>query len=190
MTGTSGTPAVFLDRDGTVTKHVGYVTEPGQIELIDGVGESIRALREAGFACILITNQSAIGRGMLTVEKLEQIHDALQAKLKSLETQLDAIYFAPQMPLGTDETIVEYRDRKPGPGMLIRAAADLQLDLSRSWMVGDRQSDVLAGINANCRSILVANGYTYGQHLECQSHDYPIMTSVSEAAEYILRVHK
>jgi histidinol phosphatase-like enzyme len=100
---------------------------------------------------------------------------------------LDAIYFAPHKPLGTDETVIEHPDRKPGPGMLVRAARDPQRDLSRSRMIGDRLSDVLAGIHANCHSIRVANGYTYGQHMELRRDEHLIITTVSEATEHILR---
>ena len=107
---------------------------------------------------MLVTNQSAIGRGMFTVERLEEIHTELERQLAAFGATLDGIYYCPDAPASDDQTVVEGSDRKPGPGMLLRAAADLGLDLDASWMVGDLISDVLAGLNAGCRSILVQSG--------------------------------
>ena len=107
---------------------------------------------------MLVTNQSAIGRGMLTEERLEEIHDEMNRQLAAAGAALDAIYYCPAAPAGDDRTVVECPDRKPGPGMLLRAAGELGLDLAASWMVGDMISDVLAGLNAGCRSILVQTG--------------------------------
>jgi D-glycero-D-manno-heptose 1,7-bisphosphate phosphatase len=109
---------------------------------------------------VLVTNQSAIGRGMLTVERLEEIHAELHRQLADHGATLDAVYYCPVAPDGEDRTVVECPDRKPGPGMLLRAAAEQELDLAASWMVGDLISDVLAGLNAGCRSILVHSGQT------------------------------
>ena len=100
---------------------------------------------------MLVTNQSAIGRGMLTEDRLDLIHDEMNRQLAAAGAALDAIYYCPEAPAGDDRTVVEHPDRKPGPGMLLRAAAELGLDLGASWMVGDMISDVLAGLNAGCR---------------------------------------
>jgi D,D-heptose 1,7-bisphosphate phosphatase len=151
-------PAVFLDRDGTLIDHVHYISDPGHVRLLPGAAEAIRRLRRAGFACVLVTNQSAVGRGMITEDRLHEIHAEMDRQLAERGTALDAIYFCPDIPSGTDRTVVENQNRKPGPGMLLRAATDLGLDLSASWMVGDLISDVLAGLNAGCRSILVESG--------------------------------
>jgi D-glycero-D-manno-heptose 1,7-bisphosphate phosphatase len=142
--------AVFLDRDGTLTEYRGFITEPSQIQLCDGTCEAIHSLRSAGFAIVLITNQSAIGRGMINYNQLHAIHTELVAQLAAGNANLEAIYYCPEAPIGSDESIVEGQDRKPGPGMLLTAAKDLNLDLPNSWMVGDRISDILAGQNAGC----------------------------------------
>jgi D,D-heptose 1,7-bisphosphate phosphatase len=151
-------PAVFLDRDGTLIEHVHYLSDPARVRPFPGAAEALRRLRRAGFARVLVTNQSAIGRGMLTEGRLQEIHAELERQLAASGATLDGIYFCPAAPAGDDRTVVESLDRKPGPGMLLRAAADLGLDLDASWMVGDLVSDVLAGLNAGCRSILVRSG--------------------------------
>jgi len=152
-------PAVFLDRDGTLTRYVGFVLEPAQLCLESGSVESIKRLRDAGFAVVMVTNQSAVGRGMLTEARLADIHRELLWQLDAADAPIDGIYYCPDRPSECSETVIESHDRKPGPGMLLQAARDLQLDLAQSWMIGDRMSDVLAGINAGCRgSIRVRTG--------------------------------
>jgi D,D-heptose 1,7-bisphosphate phosphatase len=153
-------PAVFLDRDGTLIEHVPYLSDPALVSLLPGAAEALQRLRHAGFARILVTNQSAIGRGMLAVNRLHEIHVELYRQLSLKGATIDGIYYCPDAPKGDDRTVVENPDRKPGPGMLLRAAAELNVDLGRSWMVGDLISDVLAGLNAGCKSILVQSGQT------------------------------
>ncbi len=152
-------PAVFLDRDGTIIEQVHYLSDPDDVRLIPGAGEAIRMLRAAGYACVLITNQSAIGRGSLTARGFEQVQRELCRQLKEHGGELDATYFCSLVPQAGDRSIVEHPDRKPGPGLLRRAARELGLDLARSWMVGDMLSDAYAGRNAGCRgTILVKTG--------------------------------
>jgi len=152
-------PAVFLDRDGTLIKQVHYLSDPSQVELLPGGADAVRRLREAGYACVVTTNQSALGPGIITEDDLAAIHEAMHRQLAAEGTAVDAIYYCPTVPTGSDRTIVEDFERKPGPGMIWRAAADLGLDLTRSWAVGDMISDVVAGINADCRgAILVESG--------------------------------
>ena len=153
-------PAVFLDRDGTLIENVPYLTDPALVRLLPGAAETLKKLNHAGFARILVTNQSAIGRGLLTEARLDQIHAELMRQLATHEAALDAIYYNASVPRGRDRTVIEDPDRKPGPGMLIRAAADLNLDLGASWMIGDSISDLLAGRHAGCKSILVLTGET------------------------------
>jgi histidinol-phosphate phosphatase family protein len=149
------TPAVFFDRDGTLIEHVPYLSDPTSVCLLPGAAEALKKLRRAGFAVILVTNQSAIGRGMLTEDQLGEIHAELQRQLAVHGATIDAIHYCPVAPKNGDRLVVEHPDRKPGPGMLLRAAADLDLDVAASWMVGDLISDALAGLNAGCRSILL-----------------------------------
>jgi len=159
----SARPAVFLDRDDTLIANVPYLSDPAGLRILPGASEALGELSRAGFALVLITNQSAVGRGHITEARLEEIHGELNRLLAEQGAALDAIYFCPDAPLGDDRTIVENPNRKPGPGMLHRAAAELGLNLDASWMVGDLISDVLAGLNAGCRSILVGSNATLAQ---------------------------
>ncbi|WP_337176267.1 HAD family hydrolase [Paludisphaera sp.] len=150
-------PAVFLDRDDTLVVDVPYLTDPAGLRVLPGAARALVDLRRAGFALVLATNQSAVGRGLLTEAGLRVIHDELERLLAAEGAALDAIYHCPHAP-GDSEA--GHPDRKPAPGMLLRAAGDLGLDLPRSWMVGDRISDVLAGLAAGCRSVLVGSNAT------------------------------
>jgi D-glycero-D-manno-heptose 1,7-bisphosphate phosphatase len=162
-------PAVFLDRDGTLIELVHYLSDPADLHLVAGAGESICRLQEAGFACIVVTNQSAIGRGLIDEPRLAEIHQVMIKKCEFAGATLDGIYFCPIAPKSKDPTLVEHPDRKPGPGMLIRASNELDLDLSASWMVGDTISDILAGRNAGCRGeVLVRTGY--GEAVDTEAH--------------------
>lgn len=153
-------PAVFLDRDGTLIDLVHHLVNPGDVRLDPKAGEAVRRLREKGYACVLVTNQSVIGRGLLTVEGLQEIHRELDRQLKAYGAKLDGLYYCPVAPQTSEQRVIEHPDRKPGPGMLLRAASELGLDVSRSWMVGDSLSDMLAGRNARCKgTILVKTGY-------------------------------
>ncbi len=181
-------PAVFLDRDGTLIKHVHYLADPAQVELLPGAAEALKKLRAAGFRCVLVTNQSAIGRGLITEARLHEIHAAMSRQLAEQGTSLDGIYFCPDAPAGDDRTVVENQKRKPGPGMLLEAAADLGLELAESWMVGDYISDVLAGLNAGCRSILVGSQEPETSRLETAAGSIRYLTAsdFAAAAEMIL----
>ncbi len=186
-----GRPAAFLDRDGTIIEAVHYLSDPRSVRLLPGAAEAIRRLRAAGLACVVVTNQSAIGRGMFSEERLDEIHDELERQLAAEGTELDAIYFCPEVPGTSDLAQVEYADRKPGPGMLFRAAEALGLDLDASWMVGDMLSDVHAGINARCRgSILVRTGKG-SDPAATSAHEssgvaYHVADDLLAAAEWIL----
>jgi D,D-heptose 1,7-bisphosphate phosphatase len=179
-------PAVFLDRDGTVIEHVPYLSDPALVRLLPGSAEALVRLRRAGFACVVVTNQSAIGRGKLTEDRLEAIHTELNRQLAAYGAVLDGIYYCPDAPSGEDRTVIECPDRKPGPGMLLRAAAELELDLSSSWMVGDLISDVLAGLNAGCRSILVQSGQTPVAEAAALAVRSPIAADLAAATDLIL----
>ena len=152
----------------------------------------IALLRRAGFLCVLITNQSAIGRGMITESRLHEIHAEMNRQLAERGTALDGIYYCPDVPSGDDRTVVENPNRKPGPGMLHQAASDLGLDLARSWMVGDLISDVLAGLNAGCRSILVSSGQPGLSSAEPQvaTTSYSKAPDFANAAEMILSAQR
>jgi D,D-heptose 1,7-bisphosphate phosphatase len=179
-------PAVFLDRDGTLIEHVPYLADPGMVSLLPGAAEALKRLRRAGFVRVLVTNQSAIGRGMLAVNRLDEIHMEFNRQLALQGATIDGIYYCPDAPKSDDRTIVENPDRKPGPGMLLRAAADLNLDLGASWMVGDLISDVLAGLNAGCKSILVQTGQTSQAEADTVADLAPIAPDLAASVDLIL----
>jgi histidinol-phosphate phosphatase family protein len=149
-------PAVFLDRDGTLLEFVHNLSTPQQVCLAIGAVDAIIRLHQHGWACVVVTNQAQIGRGLLTDECLQDIHREMHRQLAHFGVGLDGVYHCPLVPISNDRTVVEFFDRKPGPGMLLRAADDLHLCLKESWFVGDMISDVFAGQNAGCKgSVLV-----------------------------------
>lgn len=148
--------AVFLDRDGTVIEHVHHLHRREDVRLVAGAAAAIRRLRSCGHLAILATNQSVVGRGLLSAEGLAEIHSLLQRLLLREGAQLDAVYWNPHPP--PEQGQLCHPDRKPQPGMLLRAAKEHGIDLVRSWMVGDSISDALAGRAAGCRAILVGTG--------------------------------
>lgn len=135
--------AAFLDRDGTINVEVGFVSAPEQLALLPGAAAGIRALNDAGFAVVLVTNQSAIGRGMIDEARFGRIQDRLRELLAAEGAKLDAIYFCPHHPT---EALPPYRQdcacRKPKPGLMLQAARDLDLELAGSHLVGDDLRDV------------------------------------------------
>lgn len=151
--------AVFLDRDGVLIEDTGYPDDPRAIELLETVGAALRALQDAGWRLVVVSNQSGVARGRFSLETLHAIHERLAALLAAVGVTLDALYFCPHHPEGTDARYTAACDhRKPAPGMLLSAAAELGLELSRCWMVGDRESDVEAGRAAGCRTIILGEG--------------------------------
>ena len=151
--------AVFLDRDGTLVHPRHYPSRPEDLWLYDGLGPELRRLQSAGFRLVVITNQSGIARGYFGEADLERMHEHLAGELGQLGVRLDGVYFCPHHPEGSiPELSIACGCRKPAPGMLLRAAHDLMLDLDRSWFVGDILDDVEAGNRAGCRTILVDLG--------------------------------
>ena len=153
--------AIFLDRDGTINKMVGFVTKPEQFELIEGAAEAIKAINKSGYLAIVVTNQPVIARGDCTFEDLQTIHDKMETELGKLGAFVDAIYVCPHhTDKGFEGERPEYKCncycRKPKPGLLLQAAKDFNIDLSESYMIGDSHRDVEAGENAGVKkSILV-----------------------------------
>ena len=180
-------PAVFLDRDGTIIEHVHYLADPKQVILLPGAAEALRRLHESGFACVVVTNQSGVGRGMYSLDRLAAVHDEMIRLLDAEGVVLDGIYFCPEAPKFDDPTLVDHPDRKPGPGMLKKAASDLSLDLAASWMVGDMISDALAGNNAGCLgSLLVRTGKSLPEPGAYPLAQYQTADDLLAAADLIL----
>lgn len=174
--------AVFLDRDGTIMVDHGYVSDPAQVELIEGVHEALLQLQEAGFLLFIVTNQSGIGRGYYTEAQMHRVHERLLELLPGV--RFTEIYFAPEAP---DQPSY---GRKPSPAFLHEAARRYGIDLSRSYMIGDKLSDLQCGIRAGVRrSILVRTGE--GRNVEARHpvelDQAVVVDNLKEAAEWILR---
>ena len=150
-------PAVFLDRDGTLIEEVGCPTRPEQIRILGGVARALVRLAKAGYRLIVVTNQSAIARGLMSEDDLHRFHQALDEQLDLLGARVDAYYACPHHPDPGDtprpDLAVDCDCRKPKPGLILRAAADLDIDLARSWTVGDTWRDVAAGRSAGTRTV-------------------------------------
>lgn len=169
--------AVFLDRDGTINKYVGFLRDIKQFELIEGTAEAIEIIHDKGYLCIVVTNQPVIARGELTVAELEMIHNKLETLLGLEGTFIDGLYYCPHHPhKGYDGEVAELKIecdcRKPKPGMLLKASKDFHINLEESWMVGDSENDILAGKRAGCRTALITAGNPekeYGQDISAFS---------------------
>lgn len=167
--------AIFLDRDGTINKYVGFLRNINDFELIDGVAEAIRKINESGYLAVVVTNQPVVARGEVSFEELEEIHSKMETLLGKEGAYLDAIYYCPHHPhKGYEgerpELKIDCDCRKPKPGMLLKAAEDFNIDLSKSWTVGDGENDIQAGINAGCKTVLLSNGNeSYGQTVRVTS---------------------
>lgn len=152
--------AVFLDRDGTINVEREYLFRPEDFHFVPGAPEAIRLFREAGFLVVVVTNQSGIGRGYYDEAAVQELHRHMDSELALAGTAVDAYYYCPHHPTaGNGIYLMECTCRKPLPGMLHQAAADLQIDLSHSWMIGDKLADVEAGHRAGCMAALVLTGY-------------------------------
>ena len=154
--------AIFLDRDGTINKYVGFLKDINDFELIDGVAEAIKEINKSGYLAVIVTNQPVIARGEVTYEELNEIHNKMETLLGKQGAYLDAIYYCPHHPdSGFDGEVKELKFdcdcRKPKPGLLLKAAEELNIDLSKSWMIGDSKNDIMAGKNAGCKTALIGN---------------------------------
>ena len=152
--------AVFLDRDGTINKYVGFLRNIDDFELIDGVSEAIKKINQSGYLAIVVTNQPVVARGEVTWEELNEIHKKMATLLGKEGAYVDAIYVCPHHPdKGFEGERPEYKIdcdcRKPKPGMLLQAAKDFNIDLSQSFMIGDSDRDVEAGEAAGCKAVKV-----------------------------------
>jgi HAD superfamily hydrolase (TIGR01662 family) len=166
--------AVFLDRDGVLMEEVHYCGDPGRVRVYAGVPEALRKVKDAGLRTFVITNQSAIGRGIFTEAQYRAVHEELLRQIG--DGLIDASYFCPDVP-GVAST-----RRKPAPGMVLEAGAEYDIDLSRSWFIGDKSSDIECGRRAGTRTILVLTGY--GSEQRCEP-DF-IVPSFTDAVERIV----
>lgn len=183
--------AVFLDRDGTVNEEVGYLRDLADLRLIAGAGAAIRRLNEARLKVILVTNQSGVARGYFPESLVNEAHERLDQMLRKEGARIDAVYYCPHHPTAGNSGFTVVCDcRKPGTGLIDRAARDLGIDVKKSYVVGDKWSDVELGQRAGARSILVQSGFAPDDpgnlrpaHLG--DPDF-IADSILEAAEWII----
>lgn len=165
--------AIFLDRDGTINKYVGFLCDIDEFELLDGVADAIQEINASGYLAIVSTNQPVIARGEVSFDELEMIHNKMETLLGQKGAYLDAIYFCPHHPhKGYEgerpELKFDCECRKPKPGMLLKAAQEFNIDLAQSWMIGDGENDIKAGMNAGCKTALIGES-AFGQTLNVQS---------------------
>jgi len=151
-------PAIFLDRDGTLIENGEYLADPDGVRLFDDAASAVRTLSKKGYLVVLASNQSGVARGKLTEAQLAKVHARMEQLLSADGARLDAAYYCPYLD-GPEATVDRFRKnselRKPNPGMLLQAAKEMKIDLSRSWMIGDSPADVGAGQAAGCKTILV-----------------------------------
>lgn len=152
--------AVFIDRDGTLNEDIGYVSTPDQLVLYPWAAEAVRRVNESGLLTVVITNQSGIARGMYTEETLHAIHSRMIDEFAGEGARVDAIYYCPHHPdAGDSRYRIACECRKPRTGMLVKAAREHEIDLARSFVIGDKASDIKLAENAGARGALVFTGY-------------------------------
>ena len=157
-------PAVFIDRDGTISEEVGYVNHPSRYKVFPYSAEAVRLLNDAGWLAVLVTNQAGVARGYFTEDVIGAVHGSLEQELARGGARLDGVYYCAHHPsVGEPPYRLDCDCRKPKPGLVRRAAADLDADLASSWMVGDRYSDVEMARNAGLRAAFVLSGYGRGE---------------------------
>ena len=189
-------PAVFLDRDGVLVEDVHLLSEPENISVPEGVPHALVQLRDAGFRLIVVSNQTVVARGILAENVMTSLHREIEVVLQDTGAPaLDGFYYCPHHP---QATVTAYRVdcdcRKPRPGLLLRAAKEHDIDLARSFMIGDRMTDIIAGASTGCRTVLVETGQHLAPPIETSD---PIDNSIlpdhtcanlADAARWILEV--
>ncbi len=182
--------AVFFDRDGTLIHDPGYLNHPDQVQLLEGAAEALRELRGLGYKTVVVSNQSAVARGIVTEEMLEKIHERLRELLTAKGATIDKIYYCPYHPEGTIEQYRKDSDwRKPKPGMLLAAAQEMDIDLAKSWMIGDADRDMEAGRSAGCKTILVSTTRSEYGYPDKSRPDH-VAVNMREAVNIVKKYHR
>jgi len=178
---------VFLDRDGTINVEKDYLFRVEDFDFIPGVPQAIARLRRAGYLVVVVTNQSGVARGFFRLHQVEALHRHMQGDLGKHGTRVDAFYVCPHHPTEGVGTLRRVCDcRKGGPGMLLRAAAEHNIDLGRSFMIGDKAADIEAGERAGCTPLLVLTGYGQGEAMKMPAERARRFADLAGAADYIL----
>ncbi|HEY3187460.1 MAG TPA: HAD family hydrolase [Solirubrobacteraceae bacterium] len=187
-------PAVFIDRDGTLTEEVGYVNHPQRLNLLPRSAAAVRRLNEAGIAAVVATNQAGLARGYFTEEVMNAVNQRLVGELKRAGAHLDGLYVCPHHPTeGMPPLRADCDCRKPKPGLLLRAAKELDLDLAASTIVGDKASDLAVARPVGARGVLVLTGYGLGEWEYGRAHfavapDH-VAADLLDAVEWIIAHH-
>mgnify|MGYP001812804084 FL=1 len=189
--GQSGQPAVFLDRDGTINEQMGYINHISRFILLPGVATAIRTLNEQNIPVVVVTNQSGLARGYFPPALLDAVHAQMERELAAQDAHIDGLYICPHHPEAKEEQFRKVCTcRKPQTGLLEQAAAELELDLTRSFMVGDRWSDLKCGNRVGATSVLVLTGYGRGdlEYIGPEQEIQPdkIAEDLSEAVDWII----
>ena len=180
-------PAVFLDRDGTINLDRHYLHKIEDFEFIPGALQAIKTLKKAGYLVVVVTNQSGVARGYFNMDDVTRLHGHIQQELAVAGTGIDAFYVCPHhLEKGLGEFRKECDCRKGRPGLLFQASADLDIDLQRSFMVGDKIADIEAGENAGCQPILVLTGYGQESRLRIDENRAIICADLASAVGVIL----
>ncbi|MCI5195119.1 MAG: D-glycero-beta-D-manno-heptose 1,7-bisphosphate 7-phosphatase [Candidatus Electrothrix sp. AW5] len=184
-------PAVFLDRDGTINEQMGYINHISRFILLPGVATAIRTLNEQNIPVVVVTNQSGLARGYFPPALLDAVHAQMEQELAAQDAHIDGLYICPHHPEAKEEQFRKVCTcRKPQTGLLEQAAAELELDLTRSFMVGDRWSDLKCGNRVGATSVLVLTGYGRGdlEYIGPEQEIQPdkIAEDLSEAVDWII----
>jgi len=156
--------AVFIDRDGTISEEVGYINHASRFRIFPYSAEAVRLLNENNWLAIVVTNQAGVARGYFSEDMIKTVHQQLNSELLRGHAQLDAIFYCAHHPsVGEPPYRLDCDCRKPRPGLIFRAAQDFEIDLSKSWMIGDRYSDTELARNAGVKSAFVLSGYGRGE---------------------------
>ncbi len=181
--------AVFLDKDGTLVEDVPFNVDPARIRLARRAEEAVRRFADAGFVVAIVSNQPGVARGLFDERALSAVASDLSTRLAALGVPLSGFYYCPHDPLGTVERYRRVCDcRKPAPGLLARAARELDLDLGASWLVGDILDDIEAGRRAGCRTVLVDNGNETEWHVDTGRLPHHIVDDLEQAARIIVEL--
>jgi D-glycero-D-manno-heptose 1,7-bisphosphate phosphatase len=183
--------AIFLDRDDTLIEDPGYINNPEQVKLLDGAAEALVELKALGYKLIVVSNQSAVARGIVTEKVIGEIHERLKQLLAEKNAYLDGIYYCPYHPEGVVRKYRRESDwRKPNPGMLLAAAEEVDIDLTQSWMIGNSSSDIEAGFRVGCRTILINRSTDYKQLKPDEPKPDCKAVNIKEAANIIKKYHR
>lgn len=173
----SSKPAIFSDRDGTLVKEVNYLSHPDDVQIDESTRDAVLKLKKAGFLLIVVTNQSGIGRGIYQIEDMQKVHEQIQ---RELNYAVDSFYFCPHVPNFGCEC------RKPGLGMINNAREDFDIDMSRSWFIGDKVLDIETGESAGISTAMVATGYGLEDKVKLKQPPTIFCENFAEAVSFII----